>query len=131
MTHIYTYHKSRPGEMEMKDIKLYNQYNNTIWNQKLHDCKSCHYCLTPTTPNNNNCNINKNQYSDSNCRTNSNRLLEVRDRFGDAHFPLPLPCLTQQQQQNNDQNIKATALPPQRHLITSLYDYYLYHLKTT
>ncbi|XP_023037141.1 broad-complex core protein isoforms 1/2/3/4/5 isoform X2 [Drosophila willistoni] len=31
MTHIYTYHKSRPGDsMEMKDIKLYNQFNSSI-----------------------------------------------------------------------------------------------------
>lgn len=27
MTHIYTYHKSRPGEMEMKDIKFFQEPN--------------------------------------------------------------------------------------------------------
>lgn len=116
--------------MEMKDIKLYTQYNNTIWNQKLHDSESCQYCV-----NNNN--------NNSNCKISFEQLRGVVG--GDQQYhqqhrqhtthppppphappapppPNPPPPPHQQHEQTKHQ---------QRHIMTSLYDYYLYHLKTT
>lgn len=46
--------------------------------------------------------------------------------------PLPPPPLNALQTQSQQQHFEQTnKQPQQRHLMTSLYDYYLYHLKTT
>lgn len=123
MTHIYTYHKSRPGEMEMKDIKLFNQFNSTIWD------------LTPLSGRKA---MTKNQFKYANQFKNNFKIYNSNNKDNDNINSDELDSIT-----TNNSTISTTqhAMPGpmpglqneqyplllQERQIMTLYDYYLHH----